>query len=67
MKRPVCSGDFLRIRNGTSYISSSGAASQTQVATYASPHVVDSRFVNKTPTCWTIINDTRKGRLSVRI
>lgn len=60
----ICSGDFLKIRNGTLCISSSGPASQTPAATYASPPIVDSSFVNNSPTCWTIINDTRKGRLS---
>jgi hypothetical protein len=60
----ICSGDFLIIRKGTPCISPSGSASQTPVATYASPHIVDSNFVNKSPTCWTIINDTREGKLS---
>jgi hypothetical protein len=57
----IFSADFLRIRNGTPCISSSGVVSQTPVATYASSHIIDSSFVNKSPTCWTIINDTRKG------
>lgn len=63
----TCSGDFLRIRNGTLCISFSGAAIQTPAVTYASPPIADSSFVNKPPKCWTIINDTRKGRLSDRI